>query len=328
MGSETAPDAPTQRRASIRAPASLLRTLIAQHIRDGEPVGSRTLARAARAWTSVRPPSATSCPTSRRSACSRRRIPRPGAFRPRRATACSSTRCCRCKPLPEAEVDDLRSRHAGRRRHPGPAVQRLRAAVGDEPVRRRGDRAAARPQFAFRHDRFRAAGRAARAGDPGVHRQRSAEPHHQPAPRLQPRPSWSRPPTTSTRISPAGRCTRSAPRCCASCARRAREMERVLSAAVELSEQALQAEPRRRHAAGRPDPADGPAGPVRPGPAARAVRGLFAQARDPAAARTLQPRARACASSSARKPAWRRWTAAPWSPRPTAPTARCWACWA
>ena len=87
---------------SIPRARHLLRTLIAQYIRDGEPVGSQHAGAQCRAWTSARPRSATSWPTWRTSACWRRRIPRPGASRPRRATACSSTRLLQMQPLAEA----------------------------------------------------------------------------------------------------------------------------------------------------------------------------------------------------------------------------------
>ena len=139
------------------------------------------------------------------------------------------------------------------------------------------------------------------------------------APRLSTPASWSRPPTTSTPISPAGRWPRSATALLRELRDTRSEMERLLSAAVELSEQALATTGRRRHAADRPDPADGRAGPVRPGPPARAVRGLLPQARDPAAARALhhaRPGVRVfIGEETGLAPLGR---PAPWSPRPTA----------
>ena len=195
-----------------------------------------------RAWTSARRPSATSSPTSRKSACwpsphtSAGRIPTAQGYR------VFVDSLLQMQPLGEGEVARLRAELPAGVGHPGAAGQRLGTAVGDDPFRRRGQRAAARAVRLPPH-RFRAAGRPPGAGDPGVRRQRGAEPGHRTAPRLRPRPSWSGSPTTSTPTSPAGRWPRSAPRCCATCATPQPRWRGCWPHTVELAEQALRRRP-------------------------------------------------------------------------------------
>ena len=168
----------------------LLRTLIGALHPRRRAGRARRRWRGMRGWTSARRRSATSWPTSRRSACSPRRTPRPAACRPRRATACSSTRCCRCSRCRRA-----RSRGCAASCRPASGTQALLGNasellsamthfVGVVSVPQR-------EQFAFRHIDFVPLDGAARAGDPGVRRQRGAEPHHPDAPRLRRRPSSS-----------------------------------------------------------------------------------------------------------------------------------------
>ena len=131
-------------------------------------------------------------------------------------------------------------RDAGRRRHPGAAGERLRAAVGDDPFRRRGDACrSARSSRSGMIDFVPLDGNRMLV-DPGVHRQRGAEPDHPHAARLfggRTRADRQLPQRAFRRHA---RWPRSAPRWCANCATRAREMETLLSRTrSRLSEQAL-----------------------------------------------------------------------------------------
>ena len=81
----------------------LLRVLVESYIRDGQPVGSRTLSRESGLELSLGDHPQRRWPISRSSASSPRRTPRPGASRPTRATASSSTRCCRCSRSSELD---------------------------------------------------------------------------------------------------------------------------------------------------------------------------------------------------------------------------------
>ena len=154
----------------------LLRTLIARYIRDGEPVGSQTLARHAGPGRERGDhPQHPGRPGGRRPAQRAAHLGRARADA-RRAIACSSTRCCRCGRCRRASW-----RACAASCRPGSGTQALLGSasellsamthfVGVVSVPRR-------EQFAFRHIDFVPLDGAARAGDPGVRRQRGAEPH-------------------------------------------------------------------------------------------------------------------------------------------------------
>ena len=121
------------------------------------------------------------------------------------------------RPLPEGEIARLRSElpaGSGTQALLGNASELLSAMTHFVGVVRVPQARAVR----LPPDRFRAAGRPARAGDPGVRRQRGAEPDHPDAPAVRRAASWSRSPITSTPISPAAPWPTSARTCCASCA--------------------------------------------------------------------------------------------------------------
>ena len=237
--------------------------------------------------------------------------------RRRRAIACSSTRCCRCGRCRRANwrgcAHELPA-GSGTQALLGSASELLSAMthfVGVVSVPQA--RAVRVPPH-----RFRAAGRAARAGDPGVRRQRRAEPHHPDAPRLRRRRTGARRqlPQPALRRPAAGRDPRDAgARAAGPRAARWKPCSRTRSNW-----------PSRRCVPGGGDDVL-LAGQTR----LMGVQELsdldrlrdlfeaFARKREILQLLERTDRARrACASSSARKPGWRRWKASRWSPRPTA----------
>ena len=168
----------------------LLRSLIGRYIREGEPVGSQTLAR--HAGLDVSPATIRNILADLEDAglltsphTSAGRVPTAQGYR------VFVDSLLQVRPLPGGRTRASATRAAGGLGHAVAAGQCVGTAVGDEPFRRRGQRAAARAVRVPPH-RFRAAGCAARARDPGVRRQRRAEPHHPDPPRLRCRRTGTR----------------------------------------------------------------------------------------------------------------------------------------
>ncbi len=151
----------------------LLRTLIAQYLVDGEPVGSRTLARSS--GLEVSPATIRNIMADLEEAglvasphTSAGRIPTPRGLR------------LFVDSLIELQAGGWRGHGAPARAaatgdHPRSARQCLDPAFGDDPFRRRGHRAPAGRLSAAAY-RFRQPARRTRAGDPGVLGQPGAEP--------------------------------------------------------------------------------------------------------------------------------------------------------
>ncbi len=267
----------------------LLRTLISQHIRDGEPVGSRTLARSS--GLDVSPATIRNIMSDLEEIglvaaphASAGRIPTAQGYR------VFVDSLLQMKPLQEADFSRLRANlpvGAGTQALLSNTSELLSAMsqfVGVVTVPQRG-------QFAFRHIDFvpldgqRVLVILVFTDNEVQNRIISPRRAYTPAELEQTanflNSHFAGRPLHEIRATPG--------------ARPARHPQRDGKAAVGRGRAVRTGAGRpagrqRRHAAGRPDPPDGRAGTVRPGPAARAVRSLFPQARDPAAARTHHPR--------------------------------------
>ena len=158
---------------------------------------ARAPCRGAAGSTCRRRPSATSWPISRRPGCCSRRIPRPGACRPRPGLRLFVNGLLEVGGLSEAERREHRRPLRRRRAEPVPS-----AGAGDRTlsglshcaglVRRAQDRAAAEAY------RVRAAGAGPRAGRHGDRGRAGREPAHRGAARAR-RPRLDRRPATTSR---------------------------------------------------------------------------------------------------------------------------------
>ena len=295
----------------------LLRVLVESYIREGQPVGSRTLSRD----SGLQPefghhPQRHGGPRGA-TASSPRRTPRPAACRPTRATGSSSIRCCGSgQPGPTDEVIDALRRRLDEERGPrcqGAGRGRLAGAVVDHaPGGRRDDAAAAAP--VAEPDRVPAAVRQPRARGDGRQWPRRAEPHRAARAVLLGRRTAARRRLPQPAVRRQGAARRSAKTSSASSRRRGEQLNQLMRDAIMLAQQmvgvaaagGVRVRDRRRNQS------DGVRGAVERRQAAAAVRGVHRRSATSCTCSTRACAPRACRSSSARSPATGSWTTAAW----------------